>query len=73
MTQCAVRECREEVGLDIGITRLVRVFSDPRHVIAFAERSRPDNGWPPRPSRLTRHTPGHRSVFGCPGSENLNG
>jgi ADP-ribose pyrophosphatase YjhB (NUDIX family) len=37
LTQCAVRECREESGLDIEITRLVGLFSDPRHVIAYAD------------------------------------
>ena len=36
LTQCAVRECREETGLDIEITALVGVFSDPAHVIAYA-------------------------------------
>ena len=37
LTQCAVRECREETGLDIEITGLVGVFSDPAHVIAYAD------------------------------------
>ncbi len=37
LTQCAVRECREETGLDIEITSLAGVFSDPRHVVAFAD------------------------------------
>ena len=37
LTQCASRECREETGLDIEITSLVGVFSDPRHVIAYAD------------------------------------
>ena len=37
LTQCAVRECREETGLDIEITALVGVFSDPAHVIAYAD------------------------------------
>lgn len=36
LTQCAVRECREETGLDIEIITLVGVFSDPAHVIAYA-------------------------------------
>ena len=35
LTQCAIRECREETGLDIEITSLVGVFSDPGHVIAY--------------------------------------
>jgi 8-oxo-dGTP pyrophosphatase MutT (NUDIX family) len=36
LTGCAIRECREETGLDIEIVRLAGLFSDPRHVIAFA-------------------------------------
>jgi ADP-ribose pyrophosphatase YjhB (NUDIX family) len=36
LTQCAVRECREETGLGVEITALVGVFSDPAHVIAYA-------------------------------------
>src|SRR5215831_15368255 len=35
LTACAVRECREETGLDIEITGLVGIFSDPAHVIAY--------------------------------------
>ncbi len=37
LTQCAVRECREETGLDVEITGLAGVFSDPGHVIAYAD------------------------------------
>lgn len=37
LTQCAVRECREETGLDIEITALVGVFSDPRHISAYPD------------------------------------
>lgn len=35
VTQCAVRECREETGLEVEVTGLVGVFSDPGHVIAY--------------------------------------
>lgn len=35
VTEAGVRECREETGIDIEITGLVGVFSDPRHVIAY--------------------------------------
>lgn len=35
ITSCGIRECREETGLDIEITGLVGVFSDPDHVIAY--------------------------------------
>ena len=37
LTHCAVRECREETGLEVEITGLVGLFSDPRHVIAYAD------------------------------------
>lgn len=37
LTGCAVRECREETGLDIEIVRLAGLFSDPRHVTAYAD------------------------------------
>jgi ADP-ribose pyrophosphatase YjhB (NUDIX family) len=35
LTECAIRECREETGLDVELTGLVGVFSDPRHRIAY--------------------------------------
>jgi 8-oxo-dGTP pyrophosphatase MutT (NUDIX family) len=37
LTACAARECREETGLDIEITSLVGVFSDPRHISAYRD------------------------------------
>jgi ADP-ribose pyrophosphatase YjhB (NUDIX family) len=37
LTQCAIRECREETGLDIEVISLVGVFSDPGHVIAYRD------------------------------------
>jgi 8-oxo-dGTP pyrophosphatase MutT (NUDIX family) len=33
--ECAIRECREETGIDVEITGLVGVFSDPGHVIEY--------------------------------------
>lgn len=33
--QCAIRECREETGIDVEISGLVGVFSDPGHVIEY--------------------------------------
>ncbi len=35
VTQTAVREVREETGIDIEVTGLVGVYSDPRHIIAY--------------------------------------
>jgi 8-oxo-dGTP pyrophosphatase MutT (NUDIX family) len=35
VAQAGVRECREETGLDVEVTGLVGVFSDPGHVIAY--------------------------------------
>jgi ADP-ribose pyrophosphatase YjhB (NUDIX family) len=34
--ECGIRECREETGVDIQVTGLVGVFSDPGHVIAYS-------------------------------------
>src|SRR5260370_34099239 len=47
LTECAVREGREETGLEIEIVGLVGGFSDPRHVIAYAdgEGRQPINTW----------------------------
>lgn len=35
LSGCAVREVREETGLDIEVTGIVGVYSDPRHVYAY--------------------------------------
>jgi len=35
VAQCAVRECREETGLEVEVTGIVGVYSDPGHVIAY--------------------------------------
>lgn len=37
LEQCVVREVREETGLDIEITGLVGIYTDPGHVIAYAD------------------------------------
>ncbi len=34
-TAAAVREVNEETGLDVEVTGLVGIYSDPRHVIAY--------------------------------------
>jgi 8-oxo-dGTP pyrophosphatase MutT (NUDIX family) len=33
----AVREVREETGLDVEVTGLVGTYTDPRHIIAYAD------------------------------------
>ena len=35
ISACGIRECREETGIDIEITGMVGVFSDPGHVVAY--------------------------------------
>jgi 8-oxo-dGTP pyrophosphatase MutT (NUDIX family) len=35
LTETAVREVREETGIDVEITGIVGIYSDPRHVIAY--------------------------------------
>jgi 8-oxo-dGTP pyrophosphatase MutT (NUDIX family) len=37
VAQAAVRECREETGLQVEITGIVGVFSTPDHVIAYVK------------------------------------
>jgi 8-oxo-dGTP pyrophosphatase MutT (NUDIX family) len=34
---CAIREVKEETGLDITISGLVGIYTDPKHVIAYAD------------------------------------
>jgi ADP-ribose pyrophosphatase YjhB (NUDIX family) len=35
LTECVVREVREETGLDVEPTRIVGIYSDPKHVFAY--------------------------------------
>ncbi|QLY28482.1 NUDIX domain-containing protein [Nocardia huaxiensis] len=37
LEQCVVRETREETGLEIEITGLLGIYTDPDHVIAYAD------------------------------------
>ncbi|MFI5716220.1 NUDIX domain-containing protein [Nocardia sp. NPDC051750] len=37
LEQCVVRETKEETGLDIEITGLLGIYTDPQHVIAYAD------------------------------------
>jgi ADP-ribose pyrophosphatase YjhB (NUDIX family) len=37
LQQCAIREVREETGLDIEITGLLGIYTDPQHVIAYTD------------------------------------
>jgi 8-oxo-dGTP pyrophosphatase MutT (NUDIX family) len=39
-TQCAVRECKEETGIEIEITGLVGVFTTPDHVTEYRKGKR---------------------------------
>lgn len=42
ITECGIRECREETGLEIEITGLVGVFTTPDHVIEYVKDGRVD-------------------------------
>jgi 8-oxo-dGTP pyrophosphatase MutT (NUDIX family) len=35
VAECAMREVKEETGLDISITRIVGIYSDPKHVFSY--------------------------------------
>ncbi|MEU1546814.1 NUDIX domain-containing protein [Nocardia sp. NPDC005745] len=35
VTQAVVREVQEETGIDVRVTELIGVFSDPDHIIAY--------------------------------------
>ncbi|WP_083884468.1 NUDIX domain-containing protein [Nocardia higoensis] len=37
LEQCVVRETKEESGLDIEITGILGIYTDPEHVIAYAD------------------------------------
>ncbi|PPK64466.1 NUDIX domain-containing protein [Actinokineospora auranticolor] len=37
MTQTVVREVKEETGVDIEVTGLIGIYSDPAHVIAYTD------------------------------------
>ncbi|MQY28305.1 hypothetical protein NRB56_38880 [Nocardia sp. RB56] len=37
LEECVVRETKEESGLDIEITGLLGIYTDPAHVIAYAD------------------------------------
>ncbi|GAA1506394.1 NUDIX domain-containing protein [Streptomyces synnematoformans] len=34
---CAVREVKEETGLDVEVTGVVGTYTDPRHVVAYSD------------------------------------
>lgn len=37
LPEAAVREVKEETGLDVEITGLVGTYSDPRHIVAYTD------------------------------------
>jgi len=39
VTQAAIRETKEEAGIDVEITGLVGIYSDPKHVIHYTSNN----------------------------------
>ncbi|CAN5671917.1 NUDIX domain-containing protein [soil metagenome] len=37
ITEAAMREVKEETGYDVAVDRLVGIYSDPRHVVAYSD------------------------------------
>lgn len=37
LSQCVIREVKEETGLDIELTGLLGIYTDPAHVIAYTD------------------------------------
>jgi 8-oxo-dGTP pyrophosphatase MutT (NUDIX family) len=37
IAECAVRETREETGVEVAIDGLVGIFSDPSHIVAYTD------------------------------------
>ena len=37
VTDCAIRETKEEKGIDVEVTGLVGIFSDPAHIVAYTD------------------------------------
>jgi 8-oxo-dGTP pyrophosphatase MutT (NUDIX family) len=36
-TQCAIRETKEETGIDVQVIGLVGIYSDPGHIVAYTD------------------------------------
>lgn len=43
--QCAVRECKEETGIDTEVIGIVGVYSDPKHIVYYTSNGETRQEW----------------------------
>jgi 8-oxo-dGTP pyrophosphatase MutT (NUDIX family) len=36
-SECAIRECKEETGIDAEVTGVLGIYSDPAHIVAYTD------------------------------------
>lgn len=44
-TQCAIRECREETGIEAEVVGIVGIYSDPKHIVYYTSDGETRQEW----------------------------